>query len=94
MRQELHDHPSPEYNNVITEMGICHSTSELWAIQKPYREYTTNLSNPDNMLYTSVDIMRLTIIPHFLDTGNVTIVGMEMSRRIIRNNISISKVHT
>lgn len=83
MRQELHIPPSPEYNNVITEMGICHSTSDLNYLQRPYRGNVSSASIPDqvpdNTLYSSVDIMRLIITPHFLDTENVTIVGIAFS---------------
>lgn len=79
MRQEVHIHPSPEYGNVITEMGICHSTSELVDIQKPYRGNGVNISNPSipkNEVYSSVDVMRLIITPHYSDNENVTIVGI------------------
>lgn len=80
MRQELRIPPSPEYANVITEMGICHSTSELAYIQKPSNESIIN-QVPDNTLYSSVDVMRLIITPHFLDTENVTIVGIVLQGR-------------
>lgn len=61
-------------------MGVCHSTTELEFIQKPYQWNVSHPEIPDrvpeNTLYSSVDIMRLIITPHFLDTGNVTIVGI------------------
>lgn len=78
MRQELRIPPSPEYSNVITEMGVCYSSSELMYIQKPYRGIDLSIPDrvPDNTLYSSVDVMRLIITPHILDTGNVTIVGI------------------
>lgn len=80
MRRALHIPPSLEYSNIITEMGVCHSSTELISIQKPYRANKSNRSVPqrvpDNTLYSSVDIMRLIITPHSLDTGNVTIVGI------------------
>lgn len=76
MRLELHIPPSPEYSNVITEMGICHSTSELAYIQKPSNQSILDDQVPDNTLYSSVDVMRLIVTPHFLDNENVTIVGI------------------
>lgn len=83
MRQELHVPPSPEFSNIITEMGVCHSTSELEYLQKPYRGKLSNSTIPDrvpdNTLYSSVDIMRLIITPHLSDTENVTIVGIGCS---------------
>lgn len=83
MRQEIHSPPSPEYSNIITEMGICHSTSDLVNIQKPYRGNIVNISNfsiPENKLYTTVDVMRLIITPHYLDTENVTIVSISVTK--------------
>lgn len=79
MREELHNPTSPEYTDVITEMGICYSTSELWDIQKPYRGNSINMSRPsipDKNLYSAVDIMRLIVTPHPLDTENITIVSI------------------
>lgn len=83
MRKELHTPPTPEYSNVITEMGICHSTTDLAFIQKPYRDNELSASIPDrvpdNTIFSALDVLRLIITPHFFDTDNVTIVGIIFS---------------
>lgn len=78
MRHELNTPPSPEYTNVITDMGVCHSTTMLSFVQKPYRESVTDapIQVPDNTIYSAIDVFRIIITPHSLDTGNVTIVGI------------------
>ncbi|XP_037035697.1 sodium channel protein Nach-like [Bradysia coprophila] len=90
MRKELHIPPSPEYTNVITDMGVCHSTTELAYVQKPYRGNMSHepVQVPDNTVYTAIDIFRIIITPHFSDTENVTIY-IHNKKEIISGSDSI-----
>lgn len=76
MRDQLKKHSNPEYTNVITELGICYSTSYLYYLQNPIpmnqMEYFPIKSNKT---YLSTSVGREVIVPHSLDSKNVTVVS-------------------
>lgn len=65
--------PLPHYSQVITEMGICHSTTKLYKYQNPFsNDVTIPEQNPDKC--RSTDTCKISVMPNVVDKTQLIIV--------------------